>query len=81
MNLLAGFSKTPVRKFVILDLSGEILYVVLFTGLGYVFGDQWETISSITGDVTSIFMLLVVFATLVMLAVKYGKRTVRRKTA
>lgn len=37
MNVLAGFSKTPVKKFVILDLGGEILYVTLFTGLGYVF--------------------------------------------
>lgn len=73
VNLLSGFSKISFKKFILLDLVGEGIYVVVFSGLGYVFGDQWEAISSITEDVTSIFLLCAVIAVVLAVAWKFRK--------
>ncbi len=67
INVMVGLSKTSPKKFLIFDLLGEALYVLIFSGLGYIFSDQWEMISSIAGDVTSVLVLIIIL--LVLLAV------------
>lgn len=68
-NILAGLAKTPYWQFFSYAIAGEFLYVFLFLGLGYAFGDQWEAISAIAQDAGAIIMLSVIliglFATLV----------------
>lgn len=59
INILSGLAKISYKKFLFYDILGEILYVIIFSGLGYIFGDQWEVISQISGDVTTILVLLV----------------------
>jgi membrane protein DedA with SNARE-associated domain len=56
---LSGLGKIPFGTFVRYVVFGEFLYVVIFGGLGYVFGDQWESVSSISGDVSAILILTV----------------------
>lgn len=67
VNILAGFTKTNYKKFLFWGILGEILYVTIFAGLGYIFGDQWETISSISQDATSIIVLIIVLIVLARL--------------
>ncbi len=45
VNLIAGSSGYPVSKLLLFDITGELTWIVLYGGLGYAFGSQWELIS------------------------------------
>ena len=44
-NLIAGGSGIRFRRFMTYDTLGELTWVVLYGGLGYWFGTQWELVS------------------------------------
>lgn len=44
-NLIAGGSGYPFNQFILFDIAGEFLWIVLYGGLGYLFGSQWELVS------------------------------------
>lgn len=44
-NLIAGGSGILFRRFMFYDSLGELTWIVLYGGLGYVFGSQWELVS------------------------------------
>lgn len=64
VNILSGLTKISYKKFLFYDIVGELLYVVLFSGLGYIFSDQWETISQISGDMSTILVLAILLLVL-----------------
>lgn len=59
VNILSGLTKIDYKKFLLYDISGEFFYASIFTCLGYIFGDQWETIVQISEDTTTILVLIV----------------------
>lgn len=44
-NLIAGGSGIQFRRFLTYDVLGELTWIVLYGGLGYWFGTQWEVVS------------------------------------
>ncbi|MDD5198084.1 MAG: DedA family protein [Candidatus Gracilibacteria bacterium] len=76
VNILAGLTKITYKKFLFYDIAGEFIYVILFAGLGYIFSDQWETISRISGDTTSILVLIIILLVLftVLWRARNGKK-------
>jgi membrane-associated protein len=44
-NLIAGGSGIRFRRFMIYDTLGELTWIVLYGGLGYWFGSNWEVVS------------------------------------
>lgn len=78
INLLSGLSRITPRKFITYDILGEILYAFIFTSLGYVFANQWEMISSISQDVITILVLIVLL--LILFAVLWRMRNGKKKT-
>lgn len=44
VNLLAGSRRYPFRKFLGIAAIGEILWVTLYTSLGYIFGTNWSAL-------------------------------------
>jgi membrane protein DedA with SNARE-associated domain len=44
-NLIAGGSGILFRRFIIYDSLGELTWIILYGGLGYLFGSQWEVVS------------------------------------
>lgn len=52
VNLVAGASGYPWRRFLFYDLLGEALWVVGYVLLGEFFGDGAEELSSVLGDFT-----------------------------
>ena len=44
-NLIAGGSGYKFRRFMLYDFLGEIVWILLYGGLGYAFGSQWEVVS------------------------------------
>lgn len=44
-NLIAGGSGIRFRRFMVYDSLGELTWIILYGGLGYMFGSQWEVVS------------------------------------
>lgn len=59
-NLVAGSGGYPLGRFVAYDVAGELTWLVLFGGLGYAFGSQWEVISDFISDFSGLLVGIVV---------------------
>ena len=61
-NLVAGSSKFPFSKLLMSDTAGRMTWFVLYGGLGYMFGAQWELIteflSNFSGLIVGVFAVL-----------------------
>ncbi len=49
-NLIAGGSGYGFARFFLYDIAGEVLWVALYGGAGYLFYEQWETVSFLLSD-------------------------------
>lgn len=49
-NLIAGSSDYTYKRFLVYVLAGEATWLLLFGGLGYAFGSQWEVINQLISD-------------------------------
>ena len=58
-NLIAGGSGIRFRRFMLYDSLGELTWIVLYGGLGYVFGSQWELVSEFIGNFGGLLLGLV----------------------
>jgi membrane protein DedA with SNARE-associated domain len=59
-NLIAGGSGITFRRFLIYDSLGELTWVVLYGGLGYLFGSQWELVSEFISNFGGLILGLVI---------------------
>jgi len=50
VNLVAGSSAYPVWRFAAYDVSGELIWLLGYGAIGYLFGSQWENISALIGN-------------------------------
>lgn len=51
VNLIAGATRMPWRRFLIADLAGEATWAALYVSLGYAFGNQIEELSDTLGSI------------------------------
>ena len=49
VNLMTG-SSCQFRRFLITVIAGEAVWIIVYGGLGYLFGSQWELISQFLSD-------------------------------
>ena len=59
-NLIAGGSGIRFRRFMAYDLLGEFTWIVLYGGLGYLFGSQWELVSDFISNFGGLILGLVI---------------------
>jgi membrane protein DedA with SNARE-associated domain len=59
-NLVAGSGGYPFARFMAYDISGELTWLVLFGGLGYLFGSQFEAVSQFVSDFSGVLVGVVV---------------------
>lgn len=52
-NLMAGGGRYPFRRFLALAALGNLVWVVLYGGLGYLFAESWEAIGAFTGELVA----------------------------
>jgi membrane protein DedA with SNARE-associated domain len=52
LNLTSGFTAYPWHRFIIWDVLGEVLWVVLYVSLGRVFSDRVQAMSDVLGNLT-----------------------------
>jgi membrane-associated protein len=62
INLTSGIAHYPWRRFLFLDVTGEILWVSLYVMLGYVFSDRVQTIAEVLGNLTWVLLGLAIAA-------------------
>jgi membrane protein DedA with SNARE-associated domain len=58
-NLIAGGGGIQFRRFIIYDSLGELTWIVLYGGLGFLFGSQWEVVSEFISNFGGLILGLV----------------------
>lgn len=60
LNFTSGISRYPWRSFIVWDAPGQVLWVVLYVMLGYVFSDRVQYIAEILGNLGWAILALIV---------------------
>ncbi len=76
-NLIAGGSGIRFRRFMTYDALGEVTWIILYGGLGFWFGTQWEVVSDFISNFGGLLLGLVLLGAGIWL----GTRQLRRRTA
>jgi membrane protein DedA with SNARE-associated domain len=79
VSVIAGVSKYPFRRFLLLDIAGELLWVAGYGLVGYILGSQWQTASQLLSDFSGLILgvaILVAGAVLVWRMLRRKNRTV-----
>lgn len=74
-NLIAGSSGYPFWKFLLFDLTGELTWILLYGGLGYSFGSQWELISDFISDFSGLLIGILILAVGVYILFRWRKQS------
>jgi membrane protein DedA with SNARE-associated domain len=61
INLIAGGSGYKFSNFMLYDIIGELTWIMLYGGLGYWFGSQWELIYEFVSNFGGLILGLVIF--------------------
>jgi membrane-associated protein len=69
-NLIAGGSGIRFRRFITYDTIGEITWIVLYGGLGYWFGSNWEMVSDFISNFGGLLLGLALLSGGVWLGVR-----------
>jgi membrane protein DedA with SNARE-associated domain len=60
-NLIAGGSGYKFSRFMLYDVAGELTWIVLYGGLGYWFGSEWELVYEFISNFGGLILGLVIF--------------------
>ena len=69
-NLIAGGSGIKFRRFMTYDSLGEFTWIVLYGGLGYFFGSQWELVSTFISNFGGVLLGVVFLGAGIWLGIK-----------
>lgn len=75
VNAIAGITKYRYLDFVLTVMVGEFFWVAFYLGVGYWFGDAWETIS----DLITQFGMLVGLIILLLMVLYFSYRMLSKK--
>jgi membrane-associated protein len=71
VNVASGMSVYPWRRFLLWDVLGEVLWVVIYVGIGYAFSNRVQAIAEILGNLTWVVVGLIVTVVLGWQLVQY----------
>jgi membrane-associated protein len=73
VNVASGIAGYPWRRFLIWDVLGEVLWVVLYVCIGYAFSNRVQAIAEILGNLTWVIVGLIATVILGWQLVRYGR--------
>ena len=76
VNLISGASEVPWPQFVLWDVCGEIVWVVLYVSVGRIIAGEVQTVSALATDITWILLSLSVAGILAWRLVGIRRRAV-----
>lgn len=79
VNLVAGAERYSYRRFLLCDISGDLINVVIPLVLGYIFGVSWEAVGEILGGISFLALALLIVVVLIIYLVRTVRRTQRTK--
>jgi membrane-associated protein len=71
VNIASGIAAYPWRRFLLWDVLGQVLWVVLYVGIGYAFSNRVQAITEILGNLTWVIVGLIVTLILGWQLVRY----------
>jgi membrane-associated protein len=71
VNVASGIAAYPWRRFLLWDVLGEVLWVILYVGIGYAFSNRVQAIAEILGNLTWVIVGLIVTVILGWQLVRY----------
>jgi membrane protein DedA with SNARE-associated domain len=69
-NLIAGGSGIKFRRFMAYDSLGELTWIILYGGLGYLFGSQWELVSDFISNFGGLVLGILVLGVGIWLGIR-----------
>jgi len=69
-NLIAGGSGIQFRRFITYDSLGELTWIILYGGLGYLFGSQWELVSTFISNFGGLMLGVLILVSGLWLAIR-----------
>jgi len=73
VNLLAGTGDFSYKRFIVFDIIGEIIWILGFGGLGYLFSNQWELVGDVLSNFGGLMLGIVVLGLGIWLAIRWMK--------
>ena len=73
-NLIAGGSGIRFRRFMTYDTLGELTWIILYGGLGYWFGGNWEIVSDFISNFGGFVLGVVLLVAGIWLGIRRLKR-------
>lgn len=61
VTLLSGTTRFPFKKWLKYDAAGEIVWILGYGGLGYLFGSQWELVSDFLNNFGGLVLGVLIF--------------------
>ncbi len=74
VNYLAGFEKMSFKKFALAVISGELLYAIIYSAMGYAFKDTWNYLLSAIESFSYFLVLLIIAIYIIYRIVKHIRR-------
>jgi membrane protein DedA with SNARE-associated domain len=71
LNFTSGMARYPWRRFIVWDAPGQVLWVVLYVMLGYIFSDRVQYIAEILGNLGWAILALIVATILGWKLIRY----------
>ncbi|MWD29789.1 DedA family protein [Aquicoccus sp. SCR17] len=62
VNFAAGATRMDRRRFTLWDVAGEAVWVTIYVGLGWLFGERIDMIETVTGNISGLLAGLVLLA-------------------
>ena len=56
INLMAGGTDYVIWRYAVAVIAGEVIWVIIFIGAGYIFADRWEVLSSVISNLSGMFV-------------------------
>lgn len=76
INILSGISRISYLRFLVADISWEVLYVLIYGGIGYMFWNEWEYMLSILQNFSSLVFSGFAFFILFFFFWKFQKKEI-----
>jgi len=74
INLLSGI-RYPYSRFLFFDLIGQLLWVFIYGGLGFLFASQWELVHQFISEFTGLSVFITFLACMVAFFVLHRKKS------